>query len=161
MSQSITLLALILASLTLFNSGCSKKDRKNDEPLKNTSYWMVNNDTIPIQNINVYTAPIRAELRLTSKYPNQNTFSVVFWETATLPLSGTYRVDYIASTPDLCNVNVNYNGKIYDVAQPYNNTFVKISIQNNKGRYELEPTWFYYQLDSSDSILVKGVAYQP
>jgi len=61
------------------------------------------------------------------------------FQMGSLPHSGTYKVDYVASDRSaMCNVYVTYNGITCDVAAAHNTTNVWAStLHNGKGRYEL------------------------
>lgn len=159
--KKITFLLSALIVFTVF-SRCGKDEQPSPpNPLDAYSYWTVNNDTIAYRNIIVKTAPLLTELRVISSAPPEHMLSFAF-QMGSLPHSGTYKVDYVASDPGMCNVYVIYNDTTYDVDQAHNITTVKIStLPNGKGRYELEPTWFYKHLVPSDSILVKGVIIEP
>ena len=138
-------------------ASCGKKDNPNPG-----SYWCVNNDTIPFRDIMIRTAPLLTELRVISLPLSDNNMLSFAFGMGSLPHSGTYKVDYVASDPYMCNVYVTYNGIDYDVNPAHNTTSVRIStLPGGKGRYELEPTWFYKYMDPGDSILVKGVIIEP
>ncbi|WP_162902975.1 hypothetical protein [Taibaiella koreensis] len=157
--KRITSLLGILAMITVFLS-CSKKD--NQLPTDAVySYWTVNSDTIAYSNIVVNSAPILTELRVISLPLSESGLSFAF-QMGSLPHSGTYKVDYVGSGPKMCNVYVDYNGATYNVDPMYNTTTIKVStLSNGKGKYALEPTWFYRDLVPSDSILVEGVIVEP
>lgn len=151
MKNSLLLLTGLLACM----AGCSK-DKNTRDPVP-TNEWYVNNDTIKIGAMYVNTAPILTEIRAIGSVLLENRISFAF-QMGSLPHSGTFKVDYVASTPDMCNVYVTYKGNTYDVSPVKNETRVKVTMRNNgKGQYQLEPTWFYRHLAPSDSILVSAV----
>ena len=154
---------ILLGALLITTSftRCSKEDTPPQAQGLH-SYWMVNKDTVAYSNIIVNTAPLLSELRVNGPLSPETSLSFAF-RMAGLPHSGTYKVDYVASDPStMCNVYVTYRDTIYDVNPAHNTTTVGVSLlPSGKGRYVLEPTWFYKQLNPSDSILVQGAITAP
>ncbi len=150
---------LLLTGLLAFMAACSS-DKNTPEPVP-TNEWHIDNDTLKVSIVGVNTAPILTEIRAIAGGTPDNMLSFAF-QMGGLPHSGTFKVDYVASTPDMCNVYVTYKGNKYDVSPVKNETRVSATaLSNGKGKYQLEPTWFYRALTPSDSILVSAVLIEP
>lgn len=159
--MKITCLLFGGLSLTGILSSCNKKDNPVQQAWKQ-SYWMVNNDTIAYNNIHVHTAPSLSEIRVLPSFSSHPSEIAFAFTAADLPRYGTYKVDYVASYPMMCNVYVIYKGDRYDVSAEQNNTRLEIrTLPDGKGQYKLQPTWFYQHLSPGDSILVRAVIIEP
>lgn len=137
---------IALVFLLIFTASCKKSENLQ------YSNWSINNESFSTNDIKVDEGKVRHEI-ITNNY--HIGFQIVF-NLGYFPTSGNFKLDCSLQDPNWVCFNILYRDTGY-LPKPINNNYILASINNSKGSYVLQPTWFYNSYRSNDSIKVQGV----
>jgi hypothetical protein len=116
------------------------------------SNWTVNGASFSTNDIKVDEGKARHEI-VTNNY--HNGFQIIF-NLGYFPTNGNFKLDCSLQDPNWVCFNILFRDTGY-LPKVNNSNLINATINNSKGSYVLQPTWFYNSYRTNDSISVQGV----
>lgn len=131
----------------------------NKEKPKQYSHWTINGQEYSSNNVEVAEGHNRP-LSILGNYDSIR-FDLQFIQ-GYLPTEGSWPLatESTVNQPSKATLAFYLGTKPY-IASKHNTNHLKASAYNGKARYTLEPTWFTYHYDPTDSVLITGTFNAP
>jgi len=129
------------------------------EPPKQYSYWVVNEDSFSTNDVALDIG--KGTIRMGSNNDVKNYFRLQFNFGYQLPVSGDWPLSSVETQdPQMAEISFYYKSDFY-IVSTFENAFIHASLEQNKARYALPPTWFVNYYNHNDSVLIHGVFNEP